>query len=122
MNVGKLSHRVTIERFVKTSDGMGGSTGTWTKVREVWAEVKPLSGAQLLEAQKTASHVTHKVRMRKQSDLDANGSANKDVVHANRLNFGGRILAIHALVNVAEAGFELEMLVEEEARPSGEVS
>jgi SPP1 family predicted phage head-tail adaptor len=44
MNIGRLDHRVTIERFTATQNELGESAGTWAPMTTVWAAVEPLGG------------------------------------------------------------------------------
>jgi SPP1 family predicted phage head-tail adaptor len=40
MNIGKMDKRITLQEPVKTPDGKGGFTTTWTDRATVWAEFK----------------------------------------------------------------------------------
>src|SRR5690554_3266620 len=68
-HIGDFKQRVAIERYVTTSDGMGGTTQTWSEVGKVWCNIKPLSGQKRLEFGKLDSTVTHEVLMRYREDI-----------------------------------------------------
>lgn len=56
MNIGQLTHRMTVETPVLSPDGGGGFTVAWDAVDEVYAAVTDLSGQEMLqEAQITVS-------------------------------------------------------------------
>ena len=38
--IGKLRHRLTIEREARAGDGGGGSASTWETVADVWGAVE----------------------------------------------------------------------------------
>ena len=44
MNIGRLDHRVTIERFTASQNALEQPSGTWATLTAVWAAVEPLSG------------------------------------------------------------------------------
>ncbi len=44
MDIGRLGHRVTIERFAVTQNALGEQAGTWVPLTTVWAAVEPLAG------------------------------------------------------------------------------
>lgn len=47
--VGELDQRIKFEEKISVSDGMGGSTDSWSKVAEVWAHVRPKGGRETTE-------------------------------------------------------------------------
>ena len=68
-HIGDFKQRVALERYTTTSDGMGGTTQTWTEVDKIWCNIKPLSGYKRLEFGKLDSTVTHEVIMRHREDI-----------------------------------------------------
>lgn len=71
MTAGQLRERVTIQQAVETPDGGGGSSIDWQDVATVWAEVRPLSGRERLQAQQLESAVNYRIRIRFRSDITA---------------------------------------------------
>jgi len=68
-HIGNFKQRVSIERYTTTSDGMGGTTQTYSEVGKVWANIIPLSGKKRLEFGKLDSTVTHEILMRYKEDI-----------------------------------------------------
>lgn len=72
MRVGKLRHRVTIEKPVRAQDpDTGAIEDDWQEVATVWASVEPLSAKEFVAAQATQSEVEARIKMRSRSDVDA---------------------------------------------------
>lgn len=44
--IGRLSHRLALERKVQTGDGGGGAAVTWETAAEMWAGVEMVSGTE----------------------------------------------------------------------------
>ncbi|MEL6289398.1 MAG: phage head closure protein [Pseudomonadota bacterium] len=98
-----LRHRVTIEARSVLPDGAGGQIESWVPGEEVWAAVVPLSGVEALRQDRIATTVTHRVRVRYRSDLDA----------AKRLRMGDRVLEILSVIDVDERHRWIDCLCEE---------
>ena len=65
MQIGKLRHRVRIERPATTQDpATGEMVPGWALVATVWASVEPLSAREFIAAQSGQSEVTARVMMR----------------------------------------------------------
>jgi SPP1 family predicted phage head-tail adaptor len=65
----ELDQRVTIRREVRTSDGMGGSTLSWTNLATVWAKVRPMSGREREHSDKVNAQSNYIIVIRYRSDL-----------------------------------------------------
>jgi SPP1 family predicted phage head-tail adaptor len=68
--IGKLRHRMTIERETLTSDGGGGAVAVWEDVGEVWGAIEAVSGGERLEADRTAGRVSYLVTIRHRSGIE----------------------------------------------------
>ncbi|HXH05858.1 MAG TPA: phage head closure protein [Vicinamibacterales bacterium] len=104
--IGRLRQLVTIERKTVTADPQGGRSETWTPIAtDVWAEVTPLSGRELLQlqAQQVAVIVTHRVRIWYRAGLSPQ----------MRLRLGSRVFQIETIVDPDERHVELELLCAE---------
>ena len=64
MQAGMLRDRVTFERSVEVSDGLGGSTITWQVLFERWAAVRFDRDGEKLEAGRLREQVTGRVTVR----------------------------------------------------------
>jgi SPP1 family predicted phage head-tail adaptor len=100
--IGALRDRVTLESPSRTADGGGGAAVTWTTVAEVWAAVRPITGAERLEADQIAGRITHEVWLRERPD----------VVPAMRLRQDARVLHIVAVLRTGRRN-RLKCLCEE---------
>lgn len=98
MRIGDLRNRVTIQRLNKTSDGQGGTSSSWVDVKSVWADVRPLSGGQLMVAQQMQSVITHRIVMRYQGDFTTFGAGDDEMHRGLRVEFSRRLYAIHAVI------------------------
>ena len=104
-NAGKYKHRVTFERDVGVADASGQQVEQWQPVAELWSEVKPLSGRQLIAAQQLVSEVTHRITTR--------FTPNFSLSPRLRATLGTRHLHIHHVINIDENDREMEMLCTE---------
>lgn len=108
IQVGRLRHRVTIQRLVAGSpqqDAGGAPDETWTDYATVWAEVAPLRGRELFAAQQVASEVSGTIRIRYRSDLS--------ITSRMRCVFGARNYDILAVVDPMERHIEQILYVRE---------
>ena len=63
MRIGKLRHRVTIQRPADELDPLGAPVG-WIDVATVWASIEPLRGREFWAAQQVNAEQTVKVGIR----------------------------------------------------------
>ena len=70
---GKLRRRVTIQEPEVTRGDTGGEVVTWADLATVWANIKPLTGQELLAARQSVATalVTTQIEIRYRSDLDS---------------------------------------------------
>ena len=79
---------------------------TWSPVATVWAAVEPLSGREFVVQQEQQSELTTRIRIR-YSSLVAG------INPKMRINFGGRMLQITAVMNLQQADEELQIMCAE---------
>lgn len=103
LDAGRLRHPVRIEAVVRAPDLGGGAEETWVQVAEAWAEIKPATGSERLEADRIEGRVTHVVHLR----------AGIAVEPAMRLVLGSRVLEIRAVIDLAERRRWIRILAEE---------
>lgn len=106
-----MRHRVTIQRQSTSVDSVGQPLDSWTAVRTVWAEVRPLGTRnrireRFLESGEV-SELTHEVYMRHLTDITS-----KD-----RLLYDGRVMDIEAIVDPDERHHLLTLVVKEHEHP-----
>lgn len=103
---GKLRHRIAFVREEMTGQDASGAPQRSDKVHaRVWAELKQLSGTELVQAQQKKPNSTHRVTTR----YVANVTADLRILH------GERTLHIENVDNVDERNIELVILCREEA-------
>lgn len=98
-SIGKMRHRIILEEVSRTTDGQGGFTETWATVATVWAEIKPMSAYEKMQAMQLASPVNTKIAIRYRAGITA----------ANRVNYNGRIMTIKEVINVDEGNNYLQL-------------
>lgn len=82
-HAGELPHRATLQKPQRAADGLGGGDLAWVDVRQMWCNIRSISGAQTLEAMRLQSATRHEIEARYASDLTAekrilyNGTAYK---------------------------------------------
>lgn len=66
MNIGKLRHRVTIEQLIVEQDSDGAQIESWVNPfgMDLWAEIQPLSGRELIASQSLQSEVKARIIIR----------------------------------------------------------
>lgn len=101
--LGKMRHRVLLQKPVEVTDAGGGRTYTWTNVETVWAEVRPISARETLYGMAVANPVTHRISMRHRSDI----------LPGWRIVYDSREFKILSVVDPDERKHWLELTVEE---------
>ncbi len=72
MRPGNLDQRVTFQAVTRVADNMGGATETWGNVPSVptvWANVVPLKGREMAEADRVAAKLMVRVTVRHRTDI-----------------------------------------------------
>lgn len=103
MHIGRMGHRVTIQKDTKNRDTHGGPVHVWSDVATVWASVEPLTGKEILDADQVKANVTHRVRIRSYDGLTPK----------HRFLFGTRVLNIEVVRDIRERNVEMECLCKE---------
>ena len=97
MKIGRLVHRIQVQRRSATLDGYGQEANTWTTIATVWANVRPIGGREKLRAMALESELTHEVTVRYSDALMPPTQAD-----AWRILYGSRIFNITAAMDVEE--------------------
>lgn len=69
MDIGKLRHRIEIQKKDRIPDGGGGWIDGWATVARVWAQVQGISGREYLQAMAVESTVSWRVYIRHRTDI-----------------------------------------------------
>jgi SPP1 family predicted phage head-tail adaptor len=87
--LGDLRHRLALEAPIRTSDGSGGATRTFTAVADVWAAIRTLGGNESPDADRLGSRITHTVWIRYRDGLKPD----------QRFRLGARIFEIRSVID-----------------------
>ncbi|WP_338804861.1 phage head closure protein [Xenorhabdus griffiniae] len=69
MRAGALRQRVTIQKNEQSRSPSGGVINNWLNVAEVWAEVKYISGRELVASGRILSEATVRIWLRYRADI-----------------------------------------------------
>ena len=103
-DVGRLRQRIELQEYVTASDGQGGTTATWQKLADLWADIKPVGGSERYEIESLKGNITHTVRLRYYSGLS----------NENRFIFNGKVYHIKYPLNQGYDNAYMELAVTEE--------
>lgn len=67
--ITRLDRRLVLEEAERSPDGAGGWTVGWTAVATLWAGVEFLRGGETLKAEAVTAEATHRVILRRRSDV-----------------------------------------------------
>lgn len=81
MRAGGLRHWVIIERPVESKGAMGGTQTQWTVFHQCYADVKELSGREMVQSEQVASKIVATAYMR----YVANINATMRLVHEDKI-------------------------------------
>lgn len=106
MRAGRLRKRITIETISATTrNTYGEEIPTWSTYLSAWASIEPLRGREYLDAKAEQAEIETRIRLR--------GQPGKTVRPSMRVKYGTRIFQIIDVINVAEAGAELNLMCKE---------
>lgn len=103
MTAGSRNKRVTLLQRVTTVGGEGEPVDTWIPAGTAWAEIRPLSAIERLQAAQLQEQVTHAVTILWRSD----------VTHESRLQYGDRMLDVLTAEDRTESKVELDLRCQE---------
>ena len=106
MRAGKLRHTVILQSPGGTRNAFGERVTTWSDVVTVSASIEPLRAQELFIAAQQNMTVTHRIRLRYQSDIC-------DINNSWRVLFGTRAFPIESIRNIDERNREFELLCSE---------
>lgn len=88
--IGRLRHRVVLQRPVRGNDEGGTATITWEPIAPVFAAIEALSGSELERSDGLAARATHRVTLRYRADVSPD----------MRIILGARTFEIRAALDV----------------------
>ena len=104
MNIGKLRHRITLQRLTKARNDFGEVEESWRDLARLWAEVKPVSGNETFTSKQFAAITSHEVWLRFRNDIKAS-----DRIMDHR----GNHLDIKAILDIGGRGCTLKLLCQQ---------
>lgn len=113
MRAGGLNTRITIQNVTTVRDSGGQEVETWVDGKTIWAEVKGISGRELIASGAERAEATIRVWIRFRTDITA----------ASRLlcrtgPFRGQILEVTGPPVPDAKGTRLEILCKQGVKPS----
>ena len=99
---GMLTRRISIERLTTTPDALGGFAESWAAIAMPYAHIKPMSGRELVNADKLDALAVSRFVIRYRSDLR----------ESDRVNYRGTRYNIRSIVNINERDEWLEITAE----------
>jgi SPP1 family predicted phage head-tail adaptor len=97
-----LNRRISIERKTLTPDALGGFDEVWQPLAQPWAHIKPMSGRELIHADKIGASATSRFVIR----------YNANLIESDRVLYRGVYYNIRSLVNIDEADEYTEITAE----------
>lgn len=103
LRAGDLRHRLTLQSRGDSTDSFGEPVASWPTLATVWGRVEALTGRERVEADGREATVSHRIRLRYRSDLNA----------TKRVVYDGRTFEVTAVL-VDEVNSALELLATEQ--------
>ena len=105
MRAGSLDKKITIQYIGSTRNDFGEiEQGNYQDFKAVWASINPVSGKESFLSNTNFSTVSHKIKIRYLSGLNA----------SMRIVWKDRIFLIKYFMNFNEANKEIDILCEEQ--------
>ena len=101
--IGGLRYRVELQARQRTPDEGGGAVAVWATVASLFAQIKPVSGHEIVSADGRTGRVSHEVVMRYSADVQPG-------MHIVQ---GARTLIVHAVLDMDGRRRWLKCLCEE---------
>ncbi len=111
--IGAMRRRLTIQQAVRTSDGAGGYTTTWTAVCQVWGALAKPTYTEVLLGQQVGERVTLAYLIRYQPSVAI--SAGMRVVDYDSTGAGGKTYTIVEASDVDGTARQMRLTVQQVA-------
>lgn len=97
-----LSRKIVIQRLTLTPDSVGGFSESWVTLSSPFARCKPMTGREVLRADRLNSPQMYEFIIRWRSGL----------LMTDRIQFRGELYNIRSIVNIDEADMWLQIMGE----------
>lgn len=82
MNIGKMKHRITIEKYQESFNELGEITKEWTPFKVIWAEKKRLRANNINTEKKEGINYLYRFKIRNRKDIDESMRViHKDIIY-----------------------------------------
>lgn len=108
MRVGNLRHRVELQRQVSITGTRGQAVPSWVKVSDIWVDIEPLQGNQLISAQAVHAEVTSRIIARYRPDF-----ATPAQIASLRIKYKSRVFSLKSALNVDERNRDVDIYASE---------
>ena len=72
MSIGKMRFEIQLQKPTNTRDAGGGLTEAWTTLTNLWADIKPLRGAETYRQGQVQEKTVHAITIRYRRDIGTN--------------------------------------------------
>lgn len=104
MEIGKLRHRVEIQRKEVKTDELLQQSNVWATYATVWASIRPVKGREYIAVKQVNAEISAVITIRYLSGITPE----------MRILFGNRVFGIVSVINVDERSRVLELMCREE--------
>jgi SPP1 family predicted phage head-tail adaptor len=101
--IANLNQRATIEQPVRTSDGAGGASESWSTLAVVWAKLEPVTSTDRFAAAALEAKSRYKLTLRRLASAAA----------GMRAVIGSRTFAINGVLDAGPGAPLMTLLCEE---------
>ena len=106
MSIGKMRYEVQLQKPTNTIDTGGGLTEAWSTLANLWADIKPLRGAETYRQGQVQEKTTHLITIRYRRDIGTNyrilyDSDNYNIKYIKNLDNRDRFLELECELGVA---------------------
>lgn len=91
-SIGRLRHQLILEQPVRTPDGGGGTSESWSTVATLWAAIISTGGTENFDVDALTGRISHEIVLRYRPGIEP----------AMRLRLGARVFEIAAVINIDE--------------------
>ena len=91
-SIGRLRYKVDLQKATDTSDGGGGRSQAYNTIAQIFADIRPQSGAEQYRQGKVQDRTTHNIFIRHRADIST----------AYRIKFENRLFNIRQIINIDE--------------------
>lgn len=67
--IGRLSHRLTLEREARSGDGGGGAVVAWEQAADMWGAVEDLNGTERVRGDRISGEANAMITVRFRDDI-----------------------------------------------------